>query len=87
MRFLYFYLMTAEPDRIRTIAPEHAAYWRARGLPDYLGGPFADRSGGLITFRAGTEAEAERLVAEDPFVRAGLIERRWTKEWLTDEPR
>lgn len=30
-------------------------------------GPFAD-GGGLTIFRAATPAEAERLVAEDPFV-------------------
>jgi hypothetical protein len=46
MRFLYFYLMKDAPDRVRATAPKHAAYWRELGLGDYLGGPFADRSGG-----------------------------------------
>ena len=84
MRFLYFYLMRAAPDRVRIVAPEHAAYWRKLGQRDYLGGPFADRSGRLITFQAGSVTEAERLVAHDPFVREDLIERRWVKEWITD---
>jgi uncharacterized protein len=83
MRFLYFYLMRAAPDRVRMVAPEHAAYWRKLGLRDYLGGPFADRSGGLITFQAGPVPEAERLVAHDPFVREDLFERHWVKEWIT----
>jgi uncharacterized protein YciI len=39
------------------------------------GGPFADRSGGLITFEADSGAEAERLVANDPFLRGDLIDR------------
>jgi len=45
MRFLYFYLMRAAPDRMRMVAPEHAAYWRKLGLRDYLGGPFRGRLG------------------------------------------
>ncbi len=60
MRFLYFYLMTDAPDRVQAAAPKHAAYWRELALPRYLGGPFGDRSGGLITFEAGAAKEAER---------------------------
>jgi uncharacterized protein YciI len=82
MRFLYFYLMTGATDRVRAAAPKHASYWRQLGLPDYLGGPFADRSGGLITFRAGSAAHADQLVADDPFVREGLLEHYWAKEWI-----
>ena len=67
MRFLYFYLMRDAPDRVRAVAPEHAAYWRELAPPDYLGGPFVDRSGGLITFEIASVDEAERLVADDPF--------------------
>jgi hypothetical protein len=46
IRFLYFYLMEDAPDRVRATAPKHAGYWRELGLGDYLGRPFADRSGG-----------------------------------------
>jgi uncharacterized protein YciI len=54
------------------------------GLLDYLGGPFGDRSGGLITFETGSANEAERLVANDPFVREDLLEGRWVREWMVD---
>ena len=84
MRVLYFYLMRDATDRVRTVAPDHAAYWRELGLRDYLGGPFADRSGGLIAFDVSSVDEADRLVADDPFVREGLVERRWVKEWLIE---
>jgi uncharacterized protein YciI len=84
MRFLYFYLMRGVPDRVRATAPKHAAYWRELHLNDYLGGPFADRSGGLITFEAESGAAAEALVANDPFLREDLLERHWVKEWLLD---
>lgn len=84
MRFLYFYLMTDAPERVRATAPKHAAYWRELALPGYLGGPFADRSGGLITFEAGSATEAEQLVADDPFVREDLLKQRWVREWMID---
>jgi YCII-related domain len=85
MRFLYIYFMRkAPPDRLRATARTHATYWRERALRDYLGGPFADRSGGLITFAAESAREAEQLVADDPFLRGGLIARHWVKEWLTE---
>jgi uncharacterized protein len=84
MRFLYFYLMREVPDRVRATAPKHAAYWRELHLNDYLGGPFADRSGGLLTFEAESGAAAEALVANDPFLREDLLERHWVKEWLLD---
>jgi uncharacterized protein YciI len=81
MRILYFYLMSDAPDRVRAVALRHAAYWRDLGLDHYLGGPFADRSGGLIIFEAGSLAEAEQFVADDPFVQEDLLGRRWVKEW------
>jgi uncharacterized protein YciI len=84
MRILYFYLMSDAPDRVRAVAPRHAAYWRDLGLAHYLGGPFADRSGGLITFEAGSITEAGQLVADDPFVQQDLLERRWVKEWVVE---
>lgn len=84
MRFVYFYFMVDAPDRVRTVAPAHAAYWRQLALPEYVGGPFADRSGGLITFAADTFSRAEQLVADDPFAREDLLERHWVKEWMVD---
>jgi uncharacterized protein YciI len=84
MRFLYFYLMKDAPERVRAAAPKHAAYWRELRLGGYLGGPFADRSGGLITFETDSAAQAEALVANDPFLREGLLERHWVKQWLLD---
>jgi uncharacterized protein YciI len=83
-RFLYVYFMKDATDRIRAAAPRHAVYWKERALPNYLGGPFADRSGGLITFETDSDAEAERLVTNDPFLREGLLERHWVKRWVLD---
>jgi hypothetical protein len=38
----------------------------------------------LITFQAASDAEAGRLVANDPFLSEGLLERHWVKQWLLD---
>lgn len=84
MRVLYLYFMKAEPDRVRQIASEHASYWRGLALSEFMGGPFGDRSGGLITFEARSEEDAWALVAGDPFVRTGLVADRWLKEWQVE---
>ena len=81
MRFLYFYTMRNAPDAVRQVAPSHVEYWQGRKLPSYLGGPFADRSGGPITFAAANLEDAKRIVEADPFVRERLIEQSWVKEW------
>lgn len=80
-RFAFGYVMKGEPDLVRAVAPRHAAYWRDLGLSGYLGGPFGDRSGGLITFEATDLSRARELVARDPFVEEALLESSWLKEW------
>ena len=84
MRVAYCYMMREEPDRVRTAAPRHAAYWRGLDARGYIGGPFADRSGGLITFEVDSNEEAQRLIAADPFVQQDLLEVSWMKEWSTE---
>lgn len=84
MRFAYVYFMKPDPDRVLAIAPHHAAYWQQLALRDYRGGPFADRSGGLITFDAESPERAEELVSRDPFLCEQLLERHSIKPWITD---
>jgi uncharacterized protein YciI len=84
MRVAYFYFMKQEADRVRAAAPGHASYWQRLTLADHRGGPFADRSGGLIVFDSESKEHAERLVSGDPFLREGLLDQYWIKEWLGD---
>jgi hypothetical protein len=84
VRFSYVYFMKADAAAVRATAPTHAAYWRSLGLDGYQGGPFADRSGGLITFVHSSEPEVERLVEGAPFRRAGLIDAYWLKVWAPE---
>jgi uncharacterized protein YciI len=76
--------MRDRPDVVRDVAPRHAQYWRDLDLPGYMGGPFADRSGGSISFLTGSHVEAEELVADDPFVAADLLSESWLKEWRVE---
>jgi hypothetical protein len=75
--------MRDRPDQVREVAPRHARYWHERNLPGYLGGPFADRSGGSISFVADDHVAAEELVVGDPFV-ADLLSESWLKEWQVE---
>ena len=83
--FVYFYLMGSDPQRVRPIVPAHVKYWKDARLDDYRGGPFGDRSGGLIQFTAEDVGKAAEIVAGDPFVAAGLIETSWLKEWVPED--
>jgi uncharacterized protein YciI len=84
MRVAYLYSMKDQPDAVRDVAPAHASYWRELALPGYLGGPFDDKSGGLITFEIDSTEQANELVANDPFVREGLLESRLLKTWQVE---
>jgi uncharacterized protein YciI len=76
--------MRNTPDAIRQVVPGHAQYWHSRDLLDYMGGPFADRTGGLITFVAASMDDAQQIISDDPFAREELIEQHWIKEWLIE---
>lgn len=80
-RIIYFYFMKKEPEKIQSIVPLHIEYWKKLKLCKYLGGPFADKSGGLITFEIESVKEAEKIVINDPFIFHDLIEYKWIKEW------
>jgi uncharacterized protein YciI len=82
MRIVHYDSMKPEQDRMRVVAPEHAADWGGLGLRAYLGGPFADRTGGLITFEADSVPKAELMVAGDLFVQEDLLEASVVKEWV-----
>lgn len=85
-RFAFAYVLKDRPDRIREVVPYHADYWRDSGVEHYIGGPFADRSGGLISFAAASLAEAQALVTQDPLAVHALLADSWLKEWMA-QPR
>ena len=80
-QFAYFYFMKNQPENIGKNVPSHAAYWNNLALDAYQGGPFSDRSGGLILFKAENMGEAESIVHKDPFLVDDLVEKKWIKAW------
>ena len=84
MRFAYLYFMKDDPDRIRDTVARHVSHWQQQQqqqLPGYLGGPFEDRTGSLITFQAEDGERARRAIDTDPFRQEGLLEAYRLKQW------
>ena len=83
MRVAYLYLMCDDP-RVVEVAPKHAGYWHGLDLPGYEGGPFEDRSGGLIVFECESLDDARGYISSDPFVVHGLLHTSWVKQWSVE---
>jgi uncharacterized protein YciI len=84
-RIAFFYFMKNDPDKIREVVAAHIAYWKNNNLEKYVGGPFADRTGGLISFEAPGLEEASAIIEKDPFIVHGLIAQKWIKEWMPEK--
>jgi uncharacterized protein YciI len=65
--FIFFYFNRNEPEKIRQVVAAHVGYWKAANLKEYLGGPFADRTGGLIFFAASSLEEATEIILQDHY--------------------
>ena len=85
-RFVYFYFNRNAPEKIRQVVPAHVEYWETANVQGYIGGPFADRTGGLISFVASSIEDASDIIQNDPFVSEDLIDQKWTKEWVLETP-
>ena len=73
-RFGYFYFNRRDPIRIGEAVAAHVSYWQTANPQGYMGGPFADRQGGLISFVASSLEEATQIILQDPFIVEDLIE-------------
>jgi uncharacterized protein YciI len=83
-RFVYFYFNRNEPEKIRQVVPAHVGYWKSANVKGYMGSPFGDRTGGLISFVAPSLQDATEIILQDPFIREDLVEQKWIKEWLLE---
>lgn len=72
-----------DADRVSEIRPTHREY--LDGLVEsgklYKSGPFTDGSGALIIYEAADLAEAQILLANDPFSKNGIINESTLREW------
>jgi uncharacterized protein YciI len=81
-RFVYFYFNRNEPKKVRQVVSAHIQYWNMANVKGYMGGPFGDRTGGLISFVAPNLQRATEIILQDPFILEDLISEKWIKEWL-----
>jgi uncharacterized protein len=85
--FLLFYEVV--PDYVTRRAEFRDAHlqlaWEAQARGELvLGGAYADPvDGAVLLFRGESAAVAERFVAQDPYVRAGLVARWTVRRWTT----
>lgn len=72
-----------DPERVNQVRPKHREYLAgllAQGKL-YATGPFVDNTGALLVYDAADEAEVRRLLAEDPYGQAGVVDVKSIKEW------
>ncbi len=85
--FLLFYEVV--PDYVARRVEYRDAHltlaWEAHARGELvLGGAYADPvDGAVLLFRGESAAVAERFVAQDPYVRAGLVARWTVRRWTT----
>ena len=72
-----------DADRVSEVRPNHREYLSALVEAGKLfkSGPFIDGSGALIIYEAEDLAEAQVLLANDPFSKNGVITEVTLKEW------
>ncbi len=72
-----------DPERVNEVRPKHREYL-ANLLSQgklYATGPFVDNTGALLVYDVADEAEARRLVAEDPYGQEGVVRVVSVNEW------
>jgi uncharacterized protein YciI len=72
-----------DPEKRAAVRPRHLDYLRRLHADGKLvmAGPVADASGALVVYRAADAAEAQQLVAEDPYTREGVSADATLREW------
>jgi uncharacterized protein YciI len=83
-KYIYFYFIKRDVGEIQNIIPSHVNYWKSKKLDHYQGGPFSDRTGGLITFAAENREKANDIIENDPFIINDAIDKKWIKEWIPE---
>jgi uncharacterized protein len=86
---LYFVIATDKPNAIETrlaTRPDHLDYINTLGPRVKLGGPFLDKDretpvGSILLIEAEDRGALDTILANDPYVKAGLFANVDVKEW------
>jgi uncharacterized protein YciI len=73
----------ADQDRVQSVRPVHREYLAKLKEQGRLAasGPFADGSGALIIYEADSPEQAEALLKDDPFCKAGVFVSWQIRPW------
>jgi uncharacterized protein YciI len=75
MKYAAIVVYTPDASTIAKARPAHREY--LTGLHQQgtlvISGPFTDDRGGLLVYEAETQAQVEKLIAEDPFATQGVF--------------
>jgi uncharacterized protein YciI len=83
-RYTYIIFLKHNYDKINQTVPQHTKYWESSGLEDLMGGVFADKTGGIVSFRAENLDQISDIILNDPLNKQNLVENRLIKEWMID---
>ncbi len=72
-----------DQDRVQSVRPVHREYLAKLKEQGRLAasGPFADGSGALIIYEADSPEQAEALLKDDPFCKAGVFVSWQIRPW------
>jgi uncharacterized protein len=83
MKFAATIEYSQDTAKVEAVRPAHRQY--LFGLRDQgklaISGPFADGSGALIVYEAGSAEEAEQLLKNDPFHHHGIFLKWVMRSW------
>lgn len=71
-------------DRRIEVRPSHREYLRQLYAEGRLvtAGPFADDTGALLIYRAGSREELDDMLEADPYTAADVVTRMAIREWV-----
>ena len=82
-KFAVILTYSSDNEKRQAVRPSHRDY--LRGLADQgkllHAGPFADDSGSLIVYEAGSSDEVQAILNNDPFTKEGIITDSVIREW------
>lgn len=83
MIFVCIARYTEDADLIAAARPVHRAYAQSLRAAGRLlvAGPFADDSGAILVYEAGSADEVHELIARDPYQQRGVFVGAEVKQW------
>ena len=82
-KFAVILTYSDDNEKRQAVRPSHRDYLRGQGDKGALlhAGPFADDSGSLMIYEAGSADEVQAILNNDPFMKEGIITDAVIREW------